>query len=143
MRKLLLLVILTAFLLSCSNYKEDAAKDEILIVMKKQEKAWSNHDLESFMEGYWKNDSLKFYGQSGLTYGWDNTLANYKKNYPTQDHSGSLNFIIDDISKVEANSYFVMGQYFLKRKIGDANGVFLILFKKIDGHWKIVADMSC
>ncbi len=118
-------------------------KQDILSVMKMQEKAWSNNDLESFMQGYWKNDSLKFYGSNGLTFGWNKTLANYKKRYPTKDHSGTLSFTIDDISKIENESYFVMGQYHLKRNIGDANGVFMIIFKKIDGKWKIVADMSC
>lgn len=111
--------------------------------MKTQEKAWSQHDLEGFMEGYWKNDSLKFYGSSGLTYGWQQTLNNYKKGYPTPDHSGKLNFTIDDITKIEDDSYFVMGQYHLRRNVGNANGVFMIIFKKIDGNWKIVADMSC
>ena len=111
--------------------------------MKTQEKAWSNNDLEGFMQGYWKNDSLKFYGLNGLTFGWNKTLANYKKRYPTKDHSGTLSFTIDDISKIENESYFVMGQYYLKRNVGDANGVFMIIFKKIDGKWKIVADMSC
>ncbi len=111
--------------------------------MKAQEKAWSQNDLEGFMQGYWKSDSLKFYGNSGLTYGWENTLANYKKGYPTKDHSGTLNFKINDISKIESNSYWVMGEYFLKRTVGDANGIFMIIFRKIDGEWKIVADMSC
>lgn len=118
-------------------------KEAIKAVMKAQEKAWSANDLEGFMQGYWKNDSLKFYGSSGLTYGWDKTLANYKKGYPTKDHSGTLNFKINDISKIKKNSYWVMGEYFLKRKVGDANGVFMIIFKKIKGEWKIVADMSC
>lgn len=143
MRKLLLLLVATSFLISCSNTNEVSSKEAIQKIMKKQENAWSNHDLEGFMDGYWKNDSLKFYGQNGLTYGWDKTLENYKRNYPTPDHSGTLHFIVDDISKVEANSYFVMGQYFLKREVGDANGVFLILFKEINGKWKIIADMSC
>jgi hypothetical protein len=35
-----------------------------------------------------------------------------------------------------------MGEYFLSRKVGDANGIFMILFKKIDGEWKIIADTS-
>lgn len=131
------------FLFSCSKDTEQQDKDAILSVMSTQEKAWSNHDLEGFMRGYWKSDSLKFYGSSGLTYGWQNTLDNYKKGYPTKDHSGTLNFTIDDISQIENDSYFVMGQYHLKRNVGDANGVFLIIFKKINGEWKIIADMSC
>ena len=49
------------------------------------------------MEGYWKSDSLKFYGSNGVTYGWQNTLDRYKKAYPTEDHTGTLSFKINDI----------------------------------------------
>ena len=123
------------------NLEDD--KTAILKVMKDQEIAWSQNDLEGFMKGYIKSDSLKFYGKSGLTKGWQQTLDNYKKGYPTKDHSGTLNFKIIDISPIENQSYWVMGKYFLSRKVGDANGVFLVVFKKINNEWKIVADMSC
>ena len=143
MKKIILFLSISMFMVSCSKDTEQQDKDAIISVMSTQEKAWSNHDLEGFMQGYWKDDSLKFYGSSGLTYGWQNTLDNYKKGYPTKDHSGTLNFTIDDISQIENDSYFVMGQYLLKRNVGDANGVFMIIFKKINGEWKIIADMSC
>ena len=135
-------------MLSCTAKKEEMNnetkdKKEILEVMKKQEKAWSRNDLEGFMEGYWKSDSLKFYGRNGFTYGWNKTLNNYKKGYPTKEHSGVLKFVINDISKIEDSAYFVMGEYYLQRKVGDANGVFMIIFKKINGEWKIIADTSC
>ncbi|WP_298900612.1 DUF4440 domain-containing protein [uncultured Psychroserpens sp.] len=146
---------LTILLLSCqtetkqvdvATHSEDtnqADKAAIKAVMSAQEIAWNNHDLEGFMDGYWKSSSLKFYGSSGLTKGWDNTLANYKKGYPTPAESGTLRFVINDISKIENGNYWVMGEYHLTRPVGDANGVFMIIFKKIDGHWKIIADMSC
>lgn len=121
----------------------DSAEAGIRLVMEAQEIAWNNHDLEGFMQGYWKSDALKFYGSNGLTRGWENTLANYKKGYPTKAESGTLNFVINDISKIEGNNYWVMGEYHLKREVGDADGVFIIIFKKINGEWKIVADMSC
>ena len=119
------------------------AEAGIRLVMTEQEVAWNNHDLEGFMQGYWQSDSLKFYGSRGLTLGWDQTLANYKKGYPTKAESGTLKFVLNDISKIEGDNYWVMGEYYLKRDVGDANGVFVIIFKKIDGEWKIVADMSC
>lgn len=138
-------IILFAFLIFSCQAEDSQVQDkqEILYIMKTQESAWSNNDLEDFMEGYWKNDSLKFYGSSGLTYGWEKTLSNYKKRYPTKDDTGTLNFKVNDISKINHAAYFVMGEYHLKRPVGDANGVFMIIFKKIDGEWKIVADMSC
>lgn len=141
--KITFFLLLSLVAMSCiAQPNMEADKTAILAVMKAQEEAWSQHNLEEFMQGYWKNDSLKFYGSSGLTKGWQPTLDNYKKGYPTKDHSGTLNFIIDDISPIENQSYWVMGRYFLKRKVGDANGNFLIIFKKIEGEWKIVADMS-
>jgi len=136
-------------LFSCGSHQNtqedtfETAKMAIQKVMNDQEIAWNNHDLEGFMQGYWESDALKFYGSSGLTKGWEKTLANYKKGYPTKAESGTLKFIINDISKIEGNNYWVMGEYHLKRSIGDANGVFMIIFKKINGEWKIVADMSC
>ena len=124
-----------------TNY--DTAKAAILKVMNNQEIAWNNGDLEGFMQGYWKSDSLKFYGSSGLTKGWQNTLDNYKRGYPTKAETGTLNFVINDISRIENNNFWVMGEYHLKREAGDADGVFIIIFKMINGQWKIVADMSC
>ena len=137
------LILFLLFTFSSYSQPDIKNKEAIKAVMKLQEKAWSQNDLEGFMQGYWKSDSLKFYGRNGLTKGWQQTLDNYKKSYPTKEHSGSLTFIINDISKIEKGSYWVMGEYFLKRSVGDANGVFLIIFKKINGEWKIVADMSC
>jgi ketosteroid isomerase-like protein len=138
------ILLLSVLFLNCkAQPSAEADKTAILSVMKKQEKAWSQNDLEGFMQGYLKSDSLKFYGSGGLTKGWQQTLDNYKKGYPTKEHSGTLTFEVDDISPIETNSYWVMGRYYLKRKVGDANGNFLIIFKKIEGKWKIVADMSC
>lgn len=148
MKKFLSVVFLVILFVSCKQevtktISKETEKQEILSVMKAQEEAWSNHDLEGFMKGYWKSDSLKFYGRNGITFGWQKTLDNYKKGYPTKEHSGTLTFKINDISKITEGAYSVMGEYHLKRNVGDANGVFMIIFKKIQGEWKIIADTSC
>lgn len=142
MKKLLLLLFLITTL-NVISQTEAADKEAILSVLKAQEKAWNQFDLEGYMQGYWKSDSLKFYGSKGLTKGWEKTLENYKKGYPSKEYTGTLKFTVDAITKIEENSYHVMGQYHLVRNVGNANGVFLIIFKKIEGEWRIVADMSC
>lgn len=146
----LIYVCLILFTFSCKPHIEDQhapSETEAITAIKQvlahQEIAWNRHDLEGFMQGYWNNDSLKFYGSKGLTTGWDNTLANYKKGYPTKAESGTLKFVINDISKIENNSYIVFGEFHLERAIGNANGIFTIIFKYIDGRWKIIADMTC
>jgi ketosteroid isomerase-like protein len=139
-------------LLSCNSnsgkkidhtFSETDVKKAIKKVMSYQKAPWNNQDLEGFMNGYWKNDSLKFYGSKGLTYGWDQTLSNYKKAYSTQAESGTLRFIMHDVSEIENSAYLVFGEYCLERNAGNTNGIFTLIFKYNDGQWKIIADMSC
>ncbi len=143
MKKTILLLSIVLF--SSFLPKPSASDDEKAIrnVLEDQRLAWNAFDLEGFMKGYWKSDDLKFYGSNGVTYGWDNTLARYRKAYPSKDHTGILKFVINDISSIEKGSYYVMGEYHLQRNAGDANGIFMIIFKKINGQWKIIADTSC
>lgn len=140
------IILLLSMLMLCSfQTKPDTPEDEAAIrkVLETQRLAWNNYDLEGFMSGYWKSDSLKFYGSNGVTYGWENTLSRYKKAYPSKEHTGTLKFVIKEISAIEDGSYYVMGEYHLEREVGVADGIFMIIFKKIDGAWKIIADTSC
>ncbi len=118
-------------------------KASILEVLAIQEKAWNNFDIELFMETYWKSDNLIFYGSSGVTKGWQNTLERYKKSYPTKEHFGQLRLTSNEISKINAGVYSVFGEYHLTRTVGDTQGIFMLVLKNIDGAWKIIADTSC
>lgn len=119
-------------------------KDEIAItnMLKAQEAAWNEGNLEKFMIGYWQSDSLMFIGKSGPTYGYDKTLANYKKGYPDTAHMGKFTSTVISLKKLSPEYYFVTGKWFLKRSVGDATGYYTLLLRKIKGVWVIVADHS-
>ena len=137
---LLLLLLPFCAVAQKKNWNQD--QKEILELMDQQRQDWNNYNLEGFMQGYWKSDSLQFYGKSGVTYGWDKTLERYQKGYPSKEHTGELKFVIHEISPIESESYYVLGEFYLTREAGDANGIFMIILKKIDGKWKIIADTS-
>jgi hypothetical protein len=142
MKNILLLLCFICAIDCYSQTAEDDDKKAIQAVLKAQRIAWSKNNIEEFMDGYWKSDSLKFYGSNGVTYGWDNTLERYKKSYPTEDHTGKLNFKINDITKISDDAYYVLGEYHIKRDLGNADGIFMLVFKRIEGEWKIIADTS-
>jgi ketosteroid isomerase-like protein len=120
------------------------SKDELAIrdILSGQVTTWNNGDLQSFMRGYWQNDSLKFIGKSGITYGWKQTLENYKKNYPDTLAMGKLDFDLIEVKQLSALYFFVVGKWQLTRSIGNLKGHFTLLFKKINNKWVIVADHS-
>jgi uncharacterized protein (TIGR02246 family) len=131
-------------LLFCSITAFSQERDELSIrkLMDEQTRAWNRGDIEGFMKGYWENDSLMFIGKSGITYGWTNTLNNYKKGYPDTAAMGKLSFNIILVKKLSKEYYYVIGKWYLQRSIGDLNGHYTLLFKKENGRWVIIADHS-
>ncbi len=124
------------------SYAQSAADEQaIRNILDAQTQAWNKGDLEAFMKGYWKSDSLVFIGSKGLTYGYETVLNNYKKGYPTPEKMGELIFNIRQVTRLN-DHYFVIGQWTIKRTGGDVSGHFSLIWKKIDGEWKIIADHS-
>lgn len=137
----LLLSILTSLTLLTSHAQ---SKDEQIIrsILAAQTKNWNTGNMEAFMQGYWKNDSLLFVGKNGPRYGFTTTLENYKKSYPDTATMGKLSFDILKTEQLSPDRYFVLGKWMLKRSIGDISGYYTLLFRKINNKWVIVADHS-
>lgn len=138
MKKLTVLLLL--LVLCCYGYAQD--KQAIAKVMHQQQVDWSNGDLNSFMQSYWKSDSLVFIGKRGPVYGWQQALDNYKKGYPGKLGMGKLTFRLDKIQLLSKTDAFVMGAWHLARAKDNPSGYFTLWFKKINGKWLIVCDHS-
>ena len=140
---MLKLFISTAFFFTILQTKAQTADDIIIRkTLAEQSAAWNEGNLEKFMIPYWHSDSLMFIGKNGPTYGWENTLKNYKKGYPDTAAMGKLDFDIINMKRLSVLYYSVVGKWHLKRSIGDVGGVFTLLFKKIKKQWVIVQDHS-
>lgn len=141
--KKLRLFLITSLLLSATLGFAQKSVDEkaILQLLQKQEDDWNAGDVNAFMEGYWKSDSLAFIGAKGPMYGWKNTLDNYKVRYPDRAAMGTLKFTILRLNALDKNAYFVIGKWHLTRpEKGDIGGHYTLVFRKIGGKWLIVSD---
>ena len=136
------IILLQLFLISISGFAQ--SKDEINIreILEGQTNAWNQGNIEKFMQGYWKNDSLMFIGKTGINWGWQKTLENYKRGYPDTTAVGKLSFNIILVKKLSSEYNYVVGQWMLARSIGNLSGYYNLLFKKINGQWFIIADHS-
>ena len=141
MKKILSCFIITIIIFASASAQN---KDEQTIrsLLEEQRQAWNSGDKEKFMGTYWQSDSLMFIGKSGVTYGWQNTLNNYKKGYPDTAAMGKLKFDILEVKRLSVMYFFVVGKWHLSRSIGDVGGHFTLLFKKVKNKWVIVADHS-
>ncbi|MEO7530330.1 MAG: nuclear transport factor 2 family protein [Sediminibacterium sp.] len=140
MNRLLTLLTISLFIsLSTTAQKDEQA---IRAILANQNIQWNKGNIEAFMHGYWNSDSLLFVGKTGTTYGYQKTLANYKKGYPDTAAMGKLGFEILKVQKLSSDYYFVLGKWALTRSIGNISGHYTLLFKKINNQWVIVVDHS-
>lgn len=133
-------ILLLLFSILVFGQTED--EKEIRKILTTQNVAWNRGDIDAFMAGYWENDSLLFIGSSGITYGYQNTLSDYKKRYPDTAAMGKLNFTLIQVKQLSSEYSHVTGKWQLTRSLGNISGHFTLVFRKISGKWVIISDHS-
>ncbi len=133
----LLLCCSTIYLFAQSGASDKEAIAEVLM---EQQKHWNAGNLEAFMNGYWKSDSLVFTSRNGLTRGWKTVMENYRRNYPSVQEMGHLSFSILHLQVFANQTALLVGQWQLQRAGGDVGGFFTLVWRKINGKWVIIAD---
>jgi ketosteroid isomerase-like protein len=107
--------------------------------MTAQSAAWNRGDIEGFMRGYWNSEKLVFVG-SRVTRGWQPTLDNYKRSYPTREAMGTLTFSELEVTVLSKDAAVVLGSWALQRANDNPKGKFTLIFRKFKDGWRIVHD---
>jgi ketosteroid isomerase-like protein len=114
--------------------------DAVITALNVQEECWNNGDIDGFMNGYWSDDSLMFVSGDNVAYGWQKVLDNYKQKYHSPELMGKLIFDVVKTDQLSADAIMVIGSWKLERESVDIQGKFSLLWRKINGEWKIVID---
>jgi ketosteroid isomerase-like protein len=135
---LLLLVVAASRLLGQSDFSTD--ERAIRDVLATQQAAWNRGDIPTFLEGYWNSPDLTFAGSDGFVRGYQGLLQRYQRSYPNTESMGQLDFSGLQISSLGPDATMVLGHWHLRRAIGDAGGVFTLIFRRFPAGWRIIHD---
>lgn len=111
--------------------------------MMAQQDAWNRGDIESFMRGYEKSDSIAFVGAKGVNRGYRAILERYRKSYPNKAAMGTLKFTILETVMLGGAHAKMIGKFELTRDAaggGNASGYFTLIFRKTAAGWRIIHD---
>jgi hypothetical protein len=114
----------------------------ISTIMDAQEKSWNQGNINAFMIPYWHSDSLLFIGKSGVNKGWQKTLDNYKKSYPTSEAMGRLEFENISMEILDEQHAWVLGKWTLFRVADTLSGHYTLNWRKMKNQWFIISDHS-
>ncbi|MEO1553140.1 MAG: nuclear transport factor 2 family protein [Pseudomonadota bacterium] len=117
-------------------------EDRIRTVLSTQQEAWNSGDIDGFMQGYWTSSQLRFASGGDVTRGWQATRDRYHTNYSDLSLMGVLNFDRIETVMLGDDAAVVHGAWALQRVQDQPSGLFTLIFRQIDGEWKIVSDTT-
>jgi ketosteroid isomerase-like protein len=142
------LILITAIAAGCAAREPevssgaDAAGDDIRSVLDAQVHAWNDGNIEEFMEGYARTDTLRFASGGTVWHGWEQTLQRYHQSYQDTSAMGSLAFEDLEIWPISDQFALVFGRWELERadRHSDIGGLFTLVFQRGEEGWRIVHD---
>ncbi len=118
----------------------EADRAAIRDVLAAQVAAWNRGDIEAFMDGYARTDSLRFASGGSVQRGWAAALERYQASYPSRAAMGTLAFQQLDVRVLGPTSALVFGRWQLARASDTPSGLFTLLFMRRADGWRIVHD---
>ena len=137
------ILIWTCILIHCNKqpaFDETSIRKDILAVMDAQVKGWNAAEVEGYMGGYVKSDSVRFVSGGTANYGWHRIMERFKKRYPDPEAMGTLSFTDISVTVLSDDAAVVFGRYTQERKNDRLTGLFTLLFRRTDNGWRIVHD---
>ena len=111
-------------------------------LLQDQQAAWNRGDLEAFMAGYAKTDTLRFASGGTVRTGWQETLESYRGGYPDRAAMGTLTFDRLDVEVMTERWAMIFGRWALERESDRPSGLFTLIAHRptADAEWRIVHD---
>ncbi|BDY07078.1 DUF4440 domain-containing protein [Ferrimonas sp. YFM] len=135
MKRVVMMLLVLAF---SGLVRADEA--QIRQVLEGQRQAWNRGDIPGYMQGYWHSDQLRFISGGKIKYGWDTTLKGYLNRYPDAATMGQLQFELESVQLLAEDAALVVGRWTLIREKDQPGGEFTLIFRKLEGQWRIVHD---
>ncbi len=109
-------------------------------VLDAQVAAWNRGDIEEFMKGYERAETIVFVSGDSVTRGWQTVMDRYKKNYDSREKMGTLAFSELEIKPLSPFYATAVGRWQLTRAGDTPHGRFTLIFRRTAEGWRIVHD---
>jgi len=123
---------------------ETAATAAARSVLAAQREAWNRGDIDGFMQGYARSDTIRFAGGDKFNYGWQATLDSYRRGYPDAAAMGKLDFDLIEVRELSPDVVYVFGKWRLSRANEAADkaphGLFTLILERAGGVWAVTRD---
>ncbi|HTJ47556.1 MAG TPA: nuclear transport factor 2 family protein [Kofleriaceae bacterium] len=142
MHRVFLLLAIASVIAACDPHAFGPDDDRaVRAVLDLQREAWNRADLEGYMNGYARSETLVFTSGGKIRRGWSETFAKYRAKYGgSPETMGHLEFDILGVQPLGADGAIVLGRWRLTDTKEAGAGVFSVALERTPAGWRIVHD---
>jgi uncharacterized protein (TIGR02246 family) len=143
MSKFATTLVVACLVLSCGSPPTDerSIEREIRAIMDRQTAEWNEGRIDGFMGYYWRSDRFTFQSGNRRLEGWEQLRAMYRRTYAGEKR-GTLDFSEVEVNVLSRDAAYVLGRWRVVTADTTKAGLFTLIFRRIDGEWRITHDHS-
>jgi ketosteroid isomerase-like protein len=117
-------------------------EEQVYKVILDQVKYWNAHDIEHYMDCFWKSPDLLVVNDGEQVIGWAEVLATYQRGFPNRDEMGVSTLQRVKIERLGESFFLALSWFTIHANGRDSYSTDTMIFRKFPEGWKIVSDHS-
>jgi ketosteroid isomerase-like protein len=117
-------------------------QEQVYSVILDQLRYWNAHDIERYMECFWKSPDLLVVNDGEQVMGWAEILATYQRGFPNRAEMGSITLQRVKLQRLGPDFYLGLSWFVVRLNGKDSYATDTMIFRRFPEGWKVVSDHS-
>jgi ketosteroid isomerase-like protein len=117
-------------------------EEQVYAAVLDQVRLWNAHDVEHYMDLFWKSRDLLLVIDGEQIMGWADILAAYQRGYPDRSEMATVTLQRAKIQKLSPDFYLALTWFTFRRRGKDAFSTDTMIFRKFPDGWKVISGHS-
>jgi ketosteroid isomerase-like protein len=117
-------------------------EEQIYTVILDQLRYWNAHDIERYMDCFWKSPDLLVVNDGEQVIGWAEVLATYQRGFPNRAEMGSITLQRVKLQRLGPDFFLGLSWFVIRTNGKDSFATDTMIFRKFSEGWKVISDHS-
>jgi len=115
---------------------------QVYSIILDQVRYWNAHDIEHYMDVFWKSPDLLVVTDAEQVMGWAELLAAYQRGYHDRSEMGTVTLQRVKLQKLSPEFFLGLSWYAVRTNGKDSFASDTMIFRKLQDGWKIINSHS-
>lgn len=117
-------------------------QEQVYHVILDQLRYWNAHDIEHYMDCFWKSPDLLLVNDGEQVMGWAEVLATYQRGFPNRAEMGTVTLQRVKLQRLGPDVFLGLSWFVVRTNGKDSYSTDTMIFQRFPEGWKVISDHS-